>query len=166
MSIPQHHLYPSALFASETPHHVHTVLGSCVAVCLWDPVREIGGINHYMLPLWNGTGLATPRYGNIAIVKLIEQLESLGCKKSHMEAKVFGGAVVLSISNDSSFSKIGERNIEIADSTLQELGIPVVARRVGGHGGYKLIYKTYNGGVLLKNITKTEKPTPAAQPIQ
>ena len=65
----KHYLYPSALFAERTPFLVDTILGSCVAVCLYDEHKKIGGINHYMLPLWNGDGLATPKFGNIAIEK-------------------------------------------------------------------------------------------------
>ncbi len=57
-----HYLHPGNLFAHRTPHIVTTILGSCVAVCLWDPINNIGGINHYMLPLWNGEGLPVPKY--------------------------------------------------------------------------------------------------------
>ena len=64
---PKHYLYPSALFVKKEGHMVTTVLGSCVAVCLYDKVMGIGGINHYMLPFWNGNELASPKYGNIAI---------------------------------------------------------------------------------------------------
>jgi chemotaxis protein CheD len=89
--ISTHFLYPSALFASRERHKVSTILGSCVAVCLYDPIAQIGGINHFMLPFWNGQGLASPKYGNIAIERLVEKMISLGCKKNNLKAKVFGG---------------------------------------------------------------------------
>ena len=91
----KHYLYPSTLYASNELSEVTTVLGSCVAVCLWDNVKRIGGINHYMLPLWNGQGLASPKFGNIAIVKLYERMLELGCNKSNIIAKVFGGGEVI-----------------------------------------------------------------------
>ncbi len=69
-----HYLYPASLFADKEPHVVTTILGSCVAVCLYDSVLNQGGINHYMLPLWTGQGLASPRYGNCAIDRLIERM--------------------------------------------------------------------------------------------
>ena len=72
--LPSHFLYPSALFASREPYIVNTILGSCVAVCLYDVKLQIGGINHYMLPFWNGQGLASPKFGNIAISKLLEKM--------------------------------------------------------------------------------------------
>ena len=133
------------------------MLGSCVAVCLWDPIVKLGGINHYMLPTWNGNGLATPRYGNIAIVKLIEKLECYQCSRSRMEAKVFGGAEVLANPNGSPAMKVGERNIAIADFTLKEFNIPLVARCVGGKNGFKLIYKTHTGEVLLRRLSNVSR---------
>jgi len=156
MTVAEHYLHPSTLFASQAPHHVHTVLGSCVSVCLWDRTLQLGGINHYMLPLWNGNGLATPRYGNIAIKKLIEALEGHGCNRQRMEAKVFGGAKVLGSSTPRDSLSIGDRNIETAEFILNEYSIPVVSRCVGGDCGYKLIYKTYTGEVLLKRIRSVD----------
>ena len=76
MERPKHFLYPGAIYISPEPTLITTILGSCVAICLYDPILQIGGMNHYMLPLWNGQGLASPRYGNIAIEKLITNLES------------------------------------------------------------------------------------------
>ena len=70
----RHYLYPGTLFVHRQPHRITTVLGSCVSVCLWNQTARLGGINHYLLPLWNGEGLQTPKYGNIAIVKLIDQV--------------------------------------------------------------------------------------------
>jgi chemotaxis protein CheD len=105
-----------------------------------------------MLPLWNGCGLATPRYGNIAIMTLIKQLEEHGCSSSRMQAKVFGGAAVLSMNSSNKITSVGERNITVAKSILAEHSIPIVASCVGGVNGYKLIYKTYSGEVLLKRL--------------
>src|SRR6056297_3813852 len=87
-----HFLYPAALFAPRESHIINTILGSCVAVCFWDPTMNIGGMAHYMLPLWNGEGLASPKYGNIAIPKLIEKMTGLGSKQKNLKAKIFGGA--------------------------------------------------------------------------
>jgi chemotaxis protein CheD len=155
MELPEHYLYPSNLFAHRTPHLVHTILGSCVAVCLWDPARGIGGINHYMLPLWNGQGLATPRYGNIAIEHLIDEMSRLGCHADRLEAKIFGGARVLNQTEDrAGLTKIGDRNIDIATTVLHEHSIPIVAQCVGGHLGFKLRFKTDTGEVLLKRVQK------------
>ena len=74
------------MFASAQPAEVTTILGSCVAVCFWDRYLGIGGINHYMLPTWNGMELASPKYGNIAIERLLERMEQLGAQKKNLVA--------------------------------------------------------------------------------
>jgi len=147
-----HYLYPSALFADSEPYLVDTILGSCVAVCLFDPVLKVGGINHFMLPLWNGTGLASPKYGNIAIDKLIEKLLSLGCKRENLSAKIFGGGEVVETQNN--MFRIGERNIETAENILKEYKIKITGRSVGGKKGRKIRFNTHTGVVLMKYIEK------------
>jgi len=143
-----HYLYPGGLFTSAEPYRVTTVLGSCVAVCLWDAEHKIGGINHYLLPLWNGEGLPTPRYGNIAITRLIEKLLLLGCSRKGLRAKVFGGASMLE--NNRGLLAVGERNISLAISILEEQRIPVISNDVGGCVGRKIIFDTATGTVLLR----------------
>lgn len=147
-----HFLYPAALFASNEPTTVSTILGSCVAVCIFDKRLQIGGINHYMLPLWNGQGLASPKYGNIAIDKLLERMAQLGSRRGDLVAKVFGGGEVI---ETGSHFHIGLRNIELAKNMLRELNIPVVAKSVGGSLGRKLEYDTETGAVRQRYIQKT-----------
>lgn len=143
-----HYLYPGELFVHREPHVVSTVLGSCISVCLWDPDRRLGGINHFLLPLWNGDGLPTPKYGNIAITRLIEKMEALGAQSKRMQAKVFGGAAMWQATEG--LLAVGARNIELADAMLRELAIPVVGKDVGGVQSRKIIYNTGDGSVLLR----------------
>jgi len=143
-----HYLLPGNLFAHRDEHEVTTVLGSCVSVCLWDPVSQVGGINHYMLPLWNGEGLASPRYGNIAITKLLEKMQDLGADRKNLRAKVFGGGDMLKAT--SAFLNIGERNVNLAQDMLREWSIPIVSSNTGGKNGRKLIFNTRTGVVLVK----------------
>lgn len=147
----KHYLYPSALFAEKQPFMVDTVLGSCVAVCLFDQKLLIGGINHYMLPFWNGNGLASPKYGNIATEKLVEKMLRNGANLQNMVAKVFGGANQMSTT-----LKIGDQNIEIARQTLSNYGIKIIAENTGGTIGRKLRYNTGTGQVMMKFLTKNE----------
>lgn len=128
---------------------VTTVLGSCIAVCLFDEKRGIGGINHYMLPFWNGRELASPKYGNIAIESLVKKIEQLGSKRENLVAKVFGGANQLNHKMG-----VGQRNIKIAEELLSDLKIKVVAKSLGGHKGRKLNFNTSTGEVFMKYITK------------
>jgi len=147
-----HYLVAGSLFAHEERHLVTTVLGSCVSVCLWDCARNRGGINHYMLPFWNGEGLASPKYGNIAIAKLLERMLELGSERRSLRAKVFGGGVVLNVTNP--FMNIGERNIQLAEGMLRSENIPITSADTGGKVGRKLIFNTETGTVLLKKLAK------------
>lgn len=152
VDLKKYYLYPGNIFVSKEPHLVTTVLGSCISVCLFDPSVAIGGINHYMLPLWNGDGLASPRYGNIAITRLLERMEGLGCKKARLQAKVFGGGEVLRITMGS--INVSERNVIFAKDMLDELKIPIIAIDVGGNTGRRIVMNTGNGKIVMKRLRK------------
>jgi len=147
--INKHYLFPSTLFAEKEAHLVDTILGSCVAVCLFDTKLKIGGVNHYMLPLWNGEGLASPKFGNIANEKLIEKLLRMGCTKQNMVAKIFGGANQINSSIN-----VGERNAQIAREQLTAHGIRILKENLGGNVGRKLRFDTGTGEVLMKFLSK------------
>jgi chemotaxis protein CheD len=148
-----YYLFPATLFATKEPYLVSTILGSCVSVCFWDQELGYGGINHYMLPLWNGKELASPKYGNIAIKKLYEKMIDLGCQKKNLQAKIFGGGDILQ-STSYQFN-IGERNIEIAREYLKELNIPVKGMSVGGANGRKILFDSHKGSIIQKYIEKS-----------
>jgi chemotaxis protein CheD len=147
-----HFLYPSTLFASREYYIVNTILGSCIAVCFYDSTLNCGGINHYMLPYWNGQGLASPKFGNIAIHKLLEKMLSMGCVKKNLVAKIFGGGNIIETSTAQFM--IGDRNIAVAKDMLQELNIRIISQSVGGSLGRKIQFNTITGEVKQKIIEK------------
>ncbi|MEA2106499.1 MAG: chemotaxis protein CheD [Bacteroidota bacterium] len=147
-----HFLYPAALYASKEPFQINTILGSCVAVCLYDPVLNYGGMCHYMLPLWNGEGLASPKYGNIAIEKLVEKMINFGSNKYNIKAKIFGGGEVIETKNP--HFNIGQRNITLAKDILAEEKIPIISSSVGGKLGRKIIFFTDTGEVKQRYVQK------------
>lgn len=151
--IQTHFLYASTLLVSKEPILINTLLGSCVAVCIYDHILKIGGMNHYMLPLWNGNGLPSPKFGNIAIEKLIEKMYSSGSYKVNLICKVFGGGDV--IGGDVNVYNIGQRNIETAISILNDYNIPIVAQSVGGKQGRKIIFNTQTGEVKHNLVNRT-----------
>lgn len=148
IDLPGRYLFPAEIFVTREPMIVSTVLGSCVAVCLWDSHVAIGGMNHYLLPLWNGDGLATPKYGNIAIRQLLEKLIAKGAERKEMQAKIFGGAAMWSTTDD--LFAVGLRNIALAQQQLKELQIPLTASDVGGTLSRKIFFNTGDGSVLLR----------------
>lgn len=143
-------LYPAGIHVSAKPICIATLLGTCVAVCLWDPRNKIGGMNHYLLPLWNGEGLASPKYGNIAIDKLIEKLEQVGAERKSLVAKIFGGRA--HSDSGSVAYNIGIRNAQLAKQMLADYRIRIVAENVGGEHGMNIRFDTTTGIVMLKYI--------------
>ena len=133
---------------------ISTILGSCISVCLYDKAQGIGGMNHYLVPLWNGNGLQTPKYGNISIPRLIESMVNVGCDIHNMEAKIFGGANVIDVS--STELMIGRKNILIAKEILREYGIKITAQDVGGEKGRRIMMRSDTGKIFLKYTQKTE----------
>jgi chemotaxis protein CheD len=152
--VPGHYLYPCMVFAHRREFEVTTVLGSCVSVCLWDKTLETGGMNHYMLALWNGDGLPTPKYGNIAIERLVRAMVDQGCATERLVAKVFGGGNV--IGPGLGVFTVGERNVALAREQLAEARIPIVASDVGGDCGRKVIFNTRTGAVLMSRIKRID----------
>lgn len=146
--LPGRYLYPAEIFVPRVPTLVSTVLGSCVAVCLWDPHSRTGGINHYLLPFWNGEGLPTPKYGNIAIHQLVEKLLAQGAQSQRLQAKIFGGAAMWRTTEG--LFAVGARNIELARQQLGALQIPLKAADVGGTQSRKIFFNTGDGSVLLR----------------
>jgi chemotaxis protein CheD len=144
------YLLPGALFVSREPHMITTILGSCVAVCLYDKANLYGGINHFMLPNWSGQGLASPKYGDIAIKKLIAEMTQLGSRKEFLIAKLFGGASVLEATSETMM--IGLKNIAVAKDTLHSLNIPLVSQNTGGNLGRKIIYNSADGTIYHKYL--------------
>jgi len=141
-------LLPSQIFVTSENYSITTILGSCVAICLWDDVKKIGGMNHFLLPYWNGNGLASPKYGSIAVEKLLARMIVEGSNAKNIKAKVFGGGYLLGL--DSSIFNIGKRNIVVAEKLLEESNIEIVAKSVGGKRGRKILFDTETGIVRQK----------------
>jgi chemotaxis protein CheD len=132
------------------PTHIATVLGSCVAVCLYDKNTNICGLNHYLLSFWNGNGLKSPKYGNISIELMIDKMLNAGANKSTIVAKIFGGASIHNVNVGNNM--IGEKNILIANQILNDHNIPIVAKDVGGSRGRKILVDSITGRVQMKYV--------------
>jgi chemotaxis protein CheD len=149
MSLPLKIIVQEQLYVANEPTEIMTVLGSCIAVCLWDQKSQVAGMNHYLLPLWNGEGFKSLKYGNVSIVRLLDEMIYKGAYKQNIVAKIFGGATI----NLSSAFSVGDRNISIAEDILSDLNIPIIARDVGGTQGRKVIISSVDGSVYVKTST-------------
>ncbi len=141
--------------ASKSPLIIHTILGSCVAVCLYDDINRIGGMNHILLP--GKTKLheynSSTRYGINAMELLINSIMKLGGERKLLKAKIFGGAhIIPTISIENS---IGRRNSEFVINFLKEERIRLISKDVGGNETRKVMFHTDTGEVFLKRIPNT-----------
>ena len=148
-------IHSGQLFVAARPSYIHTVLGSCIAVCIYDMKNGISGMNHYLLPLWNNDGLQSPKYGNIAIPKLIEGMEAVGCQRKDMIVKIFGGASPNDMQHTNENMMIGKRNYQIAVDIIQQYNIKIVAQDVGGIRGRKIVMDSLTGKIQLSYTQKS-----------
>jgi len=144
------YLHAGNMYVARESSQVITILGSCVAVCLWDRLTRVGGINHFMLPSDIGVQTASLRYANFAMSELLRQMMDLGAEARRMEAKVFGGACVLG--NVRTGQDLGSKNVEAARVRLAEERIKVIAEDVGGNRGRRLVFRTWDGSALVKTV--------------
>jgi chemotaxis receptor (MCP) glutamine deamidase CheD len=140
------------VFASREPIVISTVLGSCIAACLRDPLTGIGGMNHFMLPAPpSGAGGEEPgRYGVHAMELLIGALQKLGGERARLEAKVFGGGHVLQIRE--SDAGVPQLNIRFIREFLRTEGIPLVAQDLGGYTARHVLFESASGTARVKRL--------------
>ncbi len=148
-----HFLHAGQVFVSAEPKSVALILGSCVGVCIWDPLNAIGGATHYMLPSWDGKGTASPRYGNVAVTILLQKLLGAGANRAQLRAKIFGGGCLFDSLRELNSNKeqhLGSRNVEIALEMLAKAQIPVVSTIVGVDRGQRIVFRTDTGDVVVR----------------
>ena len=128
-----------------------TLLGSCVCVCLFDPLLKIGGINHFMLPEMgrrkNGD-VDSLLSGNFAMEVLLNALLTRGAKKVRLQAKAFGGGTIINTDGDS--PSIGLRNANFAKEWLAREGIALCSSDFLGPWSRKIIFLPNTGDAFCK----------------
>lgn len=134
-------------------------LGSCLGIALYDPIKKIGAVAHPMLPdIEKAKHKSNPaRFVNSVINKMLEDLIQEGCLKRNLVAKLFGGAHMFSFLSQDSILNVGEKNIEMAKSVFQELGIKIAAEDLRGNIGRTIVLDLETGKVRVKTISAGEK---------
>jgi chemotaxis protein methyltransferase CheR len=136
--------------ASRVPRVLSTVLGSCVAACLYDPVARIGGMNHFLLPEGDAGSALPSRYGVHAMELLINEIMKLGGDRRRLQAKAFGGASSEALGL--SVQRVAEQNAAFVRRFLAVEGIPLVAERLGGHLPLDVRLHTDSGRVQVRAL--------------
>lgn len=142
-------------WAIESERPIATLLGSCVAVCLFDPKLRIGGMNHFLLPSRTSAANADADVilnGDYAMEVLVNGLLNKGANKARLVAKAFGGGTIVS----SIRMAIGERNADFAHEWLDREGIPLVASDFSGPWSRKVVFVPHSGDAFCRRIPTTQ----------
>ncbi|WP_246099640.1 chemoreceptor glutamine deamidase CheD [Methylibium rhizosphaerae] len=150
---------PGEYFVHHEDILIMTTLGSCIAACLWDRERRIGGMNHFMLPE-GAAGADSGRYGSYAMELLINELMKKGASRLTLEAKVFGGGAVISGMNS---INVGERNTEFVLDYLKTERIPVVSKDVMDVYPRKVCFFPASGKAMVKRLAPANTDALVAQ---
>lgn len=143
-------LWAGDLVVASSPVRMSTVLGSCVSVCLFDPTRRFGGMNHFLVPRGGSTAI----HGEWSTTRLIDRMRQLGSPIDALQSKVFGGGCPLKLADES--YAVGTENVVVARQVLAAHGIPIVAERVGHGAGVRLFFENWTGVVWLKAHAETK----------
>jgi len=146
----EYFLEPGYIYVTLTPTIIQTVLGSSVAVCLFDSRLCCAGINHYMYSRIDNPEKATVRYGNVAIPALLKVMIEAGSRIEDMEAQIFGGACLENNPNEN----IGEKNIAIARYILEKMNVRIVSEDTGGTMGRKIVFDTTSGHIAVLKVRR------------
>lgn len=152
---------PGEFFVSDEDLLIMTVLGSCIAACIWDSRLRIGGMNHFMLP--EGGADTSGRYGSYAMELLINELIKRGSMREHMQAKVFGGGAVIS---GMTSMNVGERNTQFVLDYLATERIPVVSKDVMDIYPRKVVFFPVTGKAMVKRLAHAHPETLETQERQ
>lgn len=169
--IQRHFLLPGDIAFASQHANLSTLLGSCVAVCLHDEKRRMGGMNHFMLPSHGAGGprVSKGKYGEYAIPRLVAMAERAGCTLSSLTAQVFGGGHVaghLGSMGEVGLYNVSDRNVITAEVTLRQLGVKIIRRDTGGTTARKIHMDTATGEVLLTHVQKSADNVERARKIQ
>lgn len=129
-------------------------LGSCVGIALYDPGSKVAGLAHIMLPdstkLHNNKNEA--KFADTAMAKMIKDMVQIGANKSHLQAKIAGGAQMFAFNSKNEDMRIGDRNVEATLKLLKRYGIPLIAYEVGANYGRTVELYAEDGKFLIKTI--------------
>lgn len=149
-------ILPGEFYVSLAGEMIVTVLGSCIAACVRDRVKGVGGMNHFMLPIQrenmnNGPTFLSEstRYGNWAMEYLINEVLKNGGDKRNLEIKIFGGGRVL---ENMQQIDVGQKNIDFVRRFIANEGLYLAAEDVGGIYPRKVLYFPDTGSVKVRKL--------------
>jgi chemotaxis protein CheD len=149
-----YHLEPGYVYYSGKGAVIRTVVGSCVAVCLWDSRKHAGGMNHFMHAGRGENDKRTTYFGDVALPVLVNMMHrEFGSKKTDLHVRIYGGGSPMNFNEQT----IGEDNIAITREFIQKVGTRLVSEDVGGTLGRKLLFDTATGQVAILKVQQLRR---------
>lgn len=138
-------------------HKLVTIgLGSCIGVVIYDELKSVSGLGHFMLPNSKDASKSKPtkpnKYGDTLINGMVEKIVELGGRKYNLKAKAAGGASMFKNLSRNNNMNISKRNIQSLKYNLNLHGIPIVSKRVGGNKGRTIIFDTSTYMLSIKTV--------------
>lgn len=146
-------LNPGEFYFGDGHLRVSTLLGSCVSITMWHPLRRHGGMCHYLLDSRGVVvGGLNGKYADEAMAMFLAELKKRKTHPTEYEVKIFGGGNMFAhMRKDEPGMDIGSRNVMAADRLLEQHGFKQVrARHVGGKGHRRLLFDLWNGDAWVK----------------
>ena len=140
-------LQPGYIFVSREPYMINAVLGSCVAICIWDKANHFGGMNHYIYD--RARNERTAKFGDVSIPHLIKLMLQMGSKKTDIKVHILGGA-----QNPQLGSSLGEANSKLATDYFEKSPFEILSTDIGGILGRKVIFNNINGEMLVFKLNQ------------
>lgn len=147
---------------ADQPHQVlSTLLGSCVAACMRDPILGIGGMNHFLLPGNDPNSSNNVKYGAHSMEQLVNALLRKGADRNRLEVQLFGGANIVK-----GLTKIGTSNCDFSRQFVRDEGFRLVGEDLGGTRGRKIKFKPSTGQVLVDPIDAMAADSATRTPVR
>jgi len=150
-------IHVGGVHVARGPGVVRTLLGSCIAACLFEPTSRVGGMNHFLLPRGAATAPDPARFGIHAMERLINRMMAYGADRGGIVAKLFGGGHVLA--TDESPNSVPIQNVRFIQEFMAIEDIPVVARDLGGSHARLVVFETGTGKAYVRRLRPAAMPT-------
>ena len=144
-------------YATRADERIGTLLGSCVAACVWDPVAQLGGMNHFLVPgsdsASTAQGMQRPcQYGVYAMEFLLSKIVASGGDPTRLKAKLVGAGRVIRQTTD-----IGDHNLTFARSYLMGEGVEIVSEHAGGTEARRVLFEPRTGRCRVRRVQRSEQ---------
>lgn len=146
------HLQPGDYFWGDENYRIKTLLGSCVAICVWHPTRKIGGMSHCLLPARGNDPVPhiSGRYVDETFDIFFAEMNRHATQRKDYQVKVFGGGNMFELPDKNGIT-VGEKNLQMMRLIMDREGMRITAQHVGGKGHRNVIFELWNGDCWVRH---------------